>query len=146
MTPITPLGEDGREGPARPNWREIDVVDLRDSEVALMTDDENRWCNDLLHQRHLKLTSSQVAAVQSPPSDPIDIDAADIAVMDCGIRILIYPGEGFSAQSFAGEIINPTERQMRGHGHVSCLWDRSKVVRLGQPPFPNPRTPTKGEI
>jgi hypothetical protein len=114
----------------RPNWRDLPVTELTDDEVAAMSDLEQRWCLDLLCERQKLLTTelAELATASSPV--PLDIDAASIAIMASGIRIRIYPGEGFSAECFAGEIINPTEQQMRGHGHVSCCWDRSKVVAL----------------
>jgi hypothetical protein len=95
-----------------------------------MSDAELRWCGDLLYKRHLKLTQPPPDEPAPVADEPMDIDSADVAVMSTGIRIRIYPGEGAGPESFAGEIINPTDRQMRGQGHVSCLWDRAKVVRL----------------
>ena len=65
-----------------------------------------------------------------------DIDCAEIAVMVSGIRILIYPGEGADRDCFAGEKLNPTERELRMNTHVSCMWDRSQVVAL-EPPTPH---------
>jgi hypothetical protein len=41
----------------RENWRAIDVVDLTDAEVELMSDAEVRWCLDLLRERRLKLSA-----------------------------------------------------------------------------------------
>lgn len=115
----------------RPNWREIPVVDLTDAELAQMPPDQLRWCLDLLRERRLQAGAPAPAVEPEPkPAAPLDIDRAAVAIMDSGIRIRIYPGEGFNAESFAGEIINPTEQEMRGHGHVSCCWDRAKVVAL----------------
>lgn len=117
----------------RPNWREINVVDLTDEEVDQMSDEEARWCNDLLHERWLlKSAPPQDVIVEQPPQTftRAQIDAADIAVVDRGRRIWIYPGEGHGEDCFAGELINPTRREMRGQGHISCLWDCSKVVAL----------------
>lgn len=57
-----------------------------------------------------------------------EIERAAVVVMESGTRIRVYPGEGFDDDCFAGEIVSPTEREMRGQGHVSCLWDCSKVA------------------
>ena len=62
-----------------------------------------------------------------------EIDAAEIAVMQGGARIWVYSGEGADDDCFAGELINPTEREMLGNGHVSCLWNCSQVVGLEYP-------------
>jgi hypothetical protein len=60
----------------------------------------------------------------------MDIDSAKIAVMQSGKRILIFPGEGADEDCFAGIILDPTTEDMRHHGHVSCMWDRTKVASL----------------
>lgn len=108
----------------------------------MMTPEEERWCSDLLYQRYLQSVAScevsnpeEVAASQGAPEPVrtftrVEIDRAEIVTTDSGLRIWVYSGEGADADSFAGEIINPTERQMRGNGHVSCLWDCSKVISL----------------
>lgn len=115
----------------RANWREIDIMDLTDAEVDLMTDEESRWCSDLLVKRFLaKQQADPIIPTDVAQPEPLDIDAGGVAVMASGIRIRIYPFEGHCPDSFAGEIISPTERQTRGNGHVSCLWDRSQVVSL----------------
>ncbi|MEG3086206.1 hypothetical protein [Sphingomonas sp. PB4P5] len=62
----------------------------------------------------------------------LDIDAARIAVLDSGERVLIYAGEGADDDCFAGELLDPPERMARLGMHVSCLWDHSKVVSLEQ--------------
>lgn len=64
---------------------------------------------------------------------PLDIDSARIAVMRSGARIAVIPHEGANADCFAGELIDPTEREMLGGGHVSCMWDRSQVVAIEGP-------------
>lgn len=53
-----------------------------------------------------------------------------IAVMKSGRRISIYQGEGLDEDCFAGEALNPTDRELRMNTHISCMWDRSKVDRL----------------
>jgi hypothetical protein len=57
----------------RENWREIPVVDLADSEVALMTRQEGIWCADMLIER-LRLRSP--AAMAAPITPPPAIDGA----------------------------------------------------------------------
>lgn len=53
-----------------------------------------------------------------------------IAVMKSGRRISIYQGEGADDDCFAGEALDPTEKELRMNTHVSCMWDRAKVDRL----------------
>lgn len=113
----------------RPNWRDIDILELTDAEEAQMTDEEQRWCSDRLLERH-RLLHEPASAEETIEPEPIDIDGAAVVVMESGDRIRIIPGEGFDENSFAGELLNPTERQMRGQGHMSCLWDRSKVAQV----------------
>lgn len=40
----------------RPNWRDLPVVELLDCEVALMTEQEAKWCTPLLAERRQLLT------------------------------------------------------------------------------------------
>ena len=68
----------------------------------------------------------------------LDIDAGGIAVMDSGERIFIYPGEGADDDCFAGEMLNPPEKMARLGVHVSCCWDRSKVIRIDPTPKDTP--------
>lgn len=88
------------------------------------------------HLKPFKASPGWNSAMAEYEKDPVasseasDIDRAKIAVMVSGARIKIYPGEGADADCFAGELLNPTEREMRGNGHISCMWDRSKVVIL----------------
>lgn len=118
-----------REEPIRSNWRNIDILELTGVEVAQMTPEEKRWCSDRLLERH-RLLHEPAAVEETVEPEPIDIDGAAIVVMASGDRIRVIPGEAFDENSFAGELLNPTERQMRGQGHISCLWDRSKVARV----------------
>lgn len=53
-----------------------------------------------------------------------------IVIMASGARIRIIPGEGFGDDCFAGELLNPTEKERRGGAHWSSLWLRSKIVAL----------------
>jgi hypothetical protein len=57
----------------RENWRDIPVVDLTDSEVALMTRQEGIWCADMLIER-LRLRTS--AAMAAPVTPALAIDGA----------------------------------------------------------------------
>jgi hypothetical protein len=129
MTPMTPTELNAlADRLVRSNWRDIPVVDLTDAEVALMSPADLRHCHDLLHARHMNAAtpSAETEAVESPVE--LDIDAAEFAIIADGRRIKVYPGEGASPDSFAGELINPTLQEVIGQGHISCLWDRSKVV------------------
>lgn len=117
----------------RPNWRDIHVVDLTDEEVAQMSDEETRFTLDLLHERWLLKTApapEPVVEAERQTFTRAQIDAAEIAIVDRDRRILIYPGEGANDDCYAGELLNPTDREMRGQGHISCLWACSKVVAL----------------
>lgn len=53
-----------------------------------------------------------------------------IAVMKSGVRISIIQGEGADEECFAGELLNPTEREHRLNLHISCLWDHSRIERI----------------
>jgi hypothetical protein len=126
-------------GDVRANWRQIDVVDLTDAEVDQMTDAESRWCSDLLVKRHLaRMAPPPVEQDQPPDPEPLDFDKPGIAVMDTGIRILLYPGEHEVEGAFAGEKLPPlTSREIASNSYVSCLWDRSKVLRIEPAPSPS---------
>ena len=122
----------------RPNWREIDILDLTDAEVALMTDEEVRWCSDLLVKRHFAKAApapAPIEAVEAPTAEPLNFEPWAFAVTDGGARIRIWPNESSDPRCFTGELLNPTEREMRGQAHISTLWDRSKVVRI-EPEIP----------
>lgn len=117
----------------RPNWRDIPVIELTDEEVAQMSPEEQRWCSDLLFERHQRSLPAIEAdqQIDSPATfDPSEIDRAEFAFLADGRRIRVYPGEGADEQCFAGELLNPTKLEMRGQGHISCMWDRSKVTSL----------------
>ena len=136
----------------RPNWRDINVVDLTDEEVEQLTQQEQRWCLDLLCERARLKAEPAAEPVPVPTLDeaPVkfsraQIDEAEIAIVDNGRRILVYPCEGANDDCFAGELLNPTEREMRGQGHISCLWDCSNVVALeGVKPLATPLNDGEG--
>lgn len=64
----------------------------------------------------------------------LDFNQPGIAVFASGARVSIYSGEAETEVTFSGELLNPSERELRMNTHVSCFWDRSKVIRIERVP------------
>lgn len=121
---------DFTDGTIDPDWRNKPFGELTEAEIDQMDERETRWYLDWLGDQRKKPAPEAAAPTQESinPDDP-RFDGPNIAIMDSGIRIWIYPGEHEVAGAFAGEKLPPlTDKEIRSNSYVSVFWDRSKVA------------------